>query len=63
MKEKKFVEEWKKYYLNRILGKGYDNFEIYKKNTKGFEMGILKHKKIFSFPWIIREIREVLFKM
>ena len=29
--------------------------------TKGFEMGVLKNKKIFSLPWIIKEIREVLF--
>ena len=60
---KKFVEEWKEYYLNKVLGKDYENFEIYKEKTKGFEMSMLKYKKIFSFPWIIKEIREVLFSI
>ena len=60
---KKFVEEWKEYYLNNVLGKEYDNFEVYKEKTKGFEMSMLKYKKIFSFPWIIKEIREILFSI
>ena len=60
---KKFVEEWKEYYLKNVLGKEYDNFDIYKEKTKGFEMSMLKYKKIFSFPWIIKEIREVLFSI
>ena len=60
---KKFVEEWNEYYLNKVLGKDYENFEIYKEKNKGFEMSMLKYKKIFSFPWIIKEIREVLFSI
>ena len=60
---RKFVEEWKEYYLYRVLGKDFENFEVYKEKTKGFEMSMLKHKKIFSFPWIIKEIREVLFNI
>ena len=60
---RKFVEEWKEYYLYKVLGKEYDNFEIYKEKTKGFELSMLKYKKIFSFPWIIKEIREVLFSI
>ena len=60
---RKFVEEWKEYYLSRVLGKEYDHYEIYKERTKGFEISMLKNKKIFSFPWIIKEIREVLFNI
>ena len=60
---RKFVEEWKEYYLYRVMGKGYDTFDLYKEKTKGFELSMLKNKKIFSFPWIIKEIREVLFSI
>ena len=60
---RKFVEEWKEYYLYRVMGKSYDSFEAYKDRTKGFEISMLKYKKIFSFPWIIKEIREVLFSI
>ena len=58
---RKFVDEWKEYYLYKVLGKEFDNYESYKEKTKGFDMSMLKHKKIFSFPWLIKEIREVLF--
>ena len=58
---KLFVEEWKNYYLYKVIGKEYDSYDSYKERTKGFEMGVLKNKKIFSLPWIIKEIREVLF--
>ena len=60
---RKFVEEWKEYYLYKVLGKEFDNYESYKEKTKGFDMSMLKHKKIFSFPWLIKEIREVLFSI
>ena len=58
---KKFVKEWKENYLHKVMGEQYDKYEAYKEKTKGFEISMLKHKKIFSLPWIIKEIREVLF--
>ena len=57
---RKFVEEWKQYYLNRLTRVDYGSFENYKEKTKGFELSMLKYKKIFSFPWLIKEIRDVL---
>ena len=60
---RKFVEEWKEYYLCKVMGKEYDNYEKYKEKTKGFEISMLKNKKIFSFPWIIKEIRDVLYSI
>ena len=58
---RKFVEEWKKLYLNKYHKIEYNNYDIYKEKSKG--MNMLKYKKMFSFPWIIKEIREILFNL
>ena len=56
---RKFVDEWKKTYLNKYHNFEFNSYESFKEKTKG--MNLLKYKKIFSFPWLIKEIREVLF--
>ena len=58
---KKFVDEWKKIYLNKYHKIEFNSYEAFKEKTKG--MNLLKFKKMFSFPWIIKEIREVLFTL
>jgi len=56
---RKFVDEWKKTYLNKYHNIEFNSYESFKEKTKG--INLLKYKKIFSFPWLIKEIREVLF--
>ena len=56
---RKFVDEWKKTYLNKYHSVEFNSYESFKEKAKG--MNLLKYKKIFSFPWLIKEIREVLF--
>lgn len=58
---KKFVDEWKKIYLNKYNKIEFNSYEAFKEKTKG--MNLLKFKKMFSFPWLIKEIREVLFSI
>ena len=58
---RKFVEEWKKLYLNNYHKLEFNSYEAFKEKTKG--MNLLKFKKMFSFPWLIKEIREVLFSI
>ena len=58
---KKFVDEWKKIYLNKYHKIEFNSYEAFKEKTKG--MNLLKFKKMFSFPWLIKEIREVLFSL
>ena len=58
---KKFVDEWKKSYLNKYQKVEFSNYEAFKEKTKG--MDLLKFKKMFSFPWLIKEVREVLFSI
>ena len=58
---RKFVEEWRETYYNKHQRKEYNNYDSYKEKTKG--MNMLKYKKMFSFPWLIKEIREVLFNI
>ena len=56
---RKFVDEWKKTYLNKYHNIEFNSYDSFKEKTKG--INLLKYKKIFSFPWLIKEIREVLF--
>ena len=58
---RKFVDEWKKTYLNKYHNIEFNSYDSFKEKTKG--MNLLKFKKMFSFPWIIKEIREVLFSV
>ena len=58
---KKFVDEWKKMYLYKYNKPEFDDYETFKEKTKG--MNLLKFKKMFSFPWLIKEVRETLFSL